>query len=79
MSKSCYTGHMTKPVARSAPAPLPIEADERDRDEVDAFISRNREALNESIRLSRQEAVEKRGGARTIEDIIADGRRRHRL
>ncbi|MEO6341233.1 MAG: hypothetical protein ABIO39_14420 [Caulobacteraceae bacterium] len=79
MSKSCYTDPMTKPAARPAPATLPIEADERDRDQVDAFIARNREALNESIALSRREAAEGQTSPRTIEDLIADGRRRHRL
>jgi hypothetical protein len=73
----------SKPKAKSkAPrktgAPLPIEADERHQDEVDAFVSRNRDALNESIRRSRQEIGEGVYSKRTIDELIADGRRRNR-
>ncbi len=68
--------HAMKPVMNK-PAPLPIEADERDRDQVDAFVARNREALNRSIRVARREAEEGQLSERTIDDIVADGRKRH--
>ncbi len=56
---------------------LPVEADERYQGEVDAFIERNRDALNESIERSREEFKKGVVSTRTIGDIIADGRRRH--
>ena len=55
----------------------PVEADERHKDDVDAFIARNREALNASIRRSRAEVGKALQASRTIDEIIAVGRRRH--
>jgi hypothetical protein len=54
-----------------------VEADERHRDEVDAFISRNRVELNASIRRSRAELAKGVQSDRTVADIAADGRKRH--
>jgi len=56
---------------------LPIEDDERHGDDVDAFIDRNREALNESIRRSRAEVAEGKASTKNIDAIIAEGRARH--
>ena len=44
--------------------------------EVDAFIARNRDALNASIRKSRAEAAQGIFARRSITQIIADGRKR---
>ena len=52
--------------------PLPIEDDERHSGEVDDFIGRNREALNDSLRLSREQGVSEA----SVADVIAAGRRR---
>lgn len=61
-------------VARGA---LPeVEADERHQADVDGFISRNRDALNASIRRSRAEMAQDIHSSRTIGDIVADGRKR---
>jgi predicted RNase H-like nuclease (RuvC/YqgF family) len=57
---------------------LPIEDDERHSGHVDDYVSRNREALNASIRRSRQEVAEGKVSSKSIETIIAEGRRRHR-
>jgi hypothetical protein len=56
---------------------LPIEDDERHRDEVDAFIVRNRDALNKSLRKSRREVAEGKVSRKNIETIVAEGRARH--
>jgi hypothetical protein len=67
-----------KPVPN--PAAMPgVEADERHQGDVDAFIARNREALNASIRRSRTEVGKGIQSSRTIEEIIADGRKRHSI
>ena len=59
--------------------PLPaVEDDERYRDEVDAFVARNRDALNASIHRGRKEVAEGNLPTDTIEDIIAEGRKRFR-
>jgi predicted RNase H-like nuclease (RuvC/YqgF family) len=60
-----------------AGAPLSVEDDERHSDQVDDYISRNRDALNESIRKSRKELAEGKVSKKSISDIIAEGRRRH--
>ena len=65
-----------KPVPPRAAMPA-VEADERHQGDVDAFISRNREELNASIRRSRDEVGKAVQSTRTIDDIIADGRKRH--
>ena len=66
----------TRPVPNPAAMPA-VEADERHKDDVDAFIARNREALNASIRCSRAEVGKGVQSSRTIDEIIADGRKRH--
>ncbi len=66
----------TKPIPTGATVPA-VEADERRQGDVDAFIVRNREMLNASIRRSRREVEKGVQSVRTIDDIIADGRGRH--
>jgi predicted RNase H-like nuclease (RuvC/YqgF family) len=56
---------------------LPVEDDERHSVHVDDYVSRNRDALNASIRRSRQEAAEGKVSSKSIDAIIAEGRRRH--
>ena len=68
----------TKPVPSPAATPA-VEADERHQGDVDAFIARNREALNASIRRSRAEVGKGIQSSRTIDEIIADGRKRHSI
>jgi hypothetical protein len=58
-------------------ASLAIESDELHQPEIDAFIARNREVLAESIRRSLDELERGVVSQRTIQDIIADGMRRH--
>jgi hypothetical protein len=58
-------------------ASLAIESDELHQPEIDAFIARNRDVLNESIRQSLDELERGVVSQRTIQDIIADGMRRH--
>ncbi len=58
-------------------ASLAIESDELHQPEIDAFIARNRDVLNESIRQSLDELGRGIVSERTIQDIIADGMRRH--
>lgn len=66
-----------KPKLAASSKPLPaIEDDERHRDEVDGFLSRNRDALNASIRRSRKELAEGKTSTKTIDDIIAEGRKK---
>lgn len=66
-----------KPKMGESSRPLPaVEDDERYRDEVDAFVARNRDALNASIRRGRKEVAEGKMSSRTIEDIIAEGRKK---
>ena len=57
---------------------MPIEADERHEDQVDGFIARNRDALNESIRQSRKELIKGVHSPRTVDQIVAEGRSRHK-
>ena len=54
-----------------------IEPDELSRDQVDAFIARNREALNDSFNESVAELDQGIFSNRTITDVIADGHKRH--
>ena len=56
---------------------LEIGADERHQEDVGRAIDRNRDALNVSIRRSRDEIERGVWASRTIGDIIADGRNRH--
>ena len=54
-----------------------IEADELHQADVDSFIARNRDALNESIEISREEVARGIYSKRTIDDIAAAGIKRH--
>jgi hypothetical protein len=54
-----------------------VEADERHQSDLDVFITANHEELNASIRRSREEVGNGIQSTRTIDDIIADGRKRH--
>ena len=67
----------TKP-NRAAFAMPAIEADELHQPEIDAIITRNRDVLNESLQRSYEEAGRGEFDTRTIEQIIADGKQRHR-
>ena len=44
--------------------------------QIDAFVARNRDALNESIAQSRAEVAQGIYSKRTVAEIIADGRKR---
>lgn len=69
-----------KTSAKSMPsrAAMPaVKADERHQADVDTFVVRNREALNTSIRRSRDEVENGVRSTRGVADIIADGRKRH--
>lgn len=69
---------MTKPPTRPTRPTVPaVEADELCQAEVDAFVLRSRDELNASIRRSREEVESGVQAARTIDDIIADGVKRH--
>ena len=54
-----------------------IEVDELYTDQVDAFVARNRDALNESFNESIAELDAGVFSPRTIADVISDGHRRH--
>lgn len=69
-----YTGDMSIKAIKSDPAPSSVEGDQQ----IDRFIARNREALNEALRRSRAEVSSGMISKRTVEQIIADGRRRAR-
>jgi hypothetical protein len=58
-------------------ASVAIESDELHQPAIDAFIARNRGVLNESIRRSLNELERGIVSELTIQDIIADGMRRH--
>ena len=62
---------------RASKPDISIEDDERYRDHVDGYISRNRDVLNASIRKSRKEIAEGRVSSKSIGEIISEGRRRH--
>ena len=62
---------------RAARPILPIEDDERHLEQVDDYVSRNRDALNASIQRSRKEITEGKVSSKSIDTIIAEGRRRH--
>ncbi len=59
-------------------ASLAIESDELHQPEIDAFIARNRDVLNESIRQSLDELERGIVSERTIQDIIAARKDRNR-
>ena len=67
----------TKAIPMRAAVPA-LEADERHQADVDAFIERSRGELNASIRRSREEVEKGVQSARTIGEIITDGRKRHK-
>jgi hypothetical protein len=63
---------------RRSPTPaLAVEDDERHAEHVAGYVARNKDALNASIRRARKEAAEGIVSEKTIETIIAEGRRRH--
>jgi hypothetical protein len=68
-----------KGAIRAAHAPIPIEDDERYRDQVDDYVTRNRDALNASIKKSRAEIASGKASTKTVSKIIAEARRRHNL
>jgi dsDNA-binding SOS-regulon protein len=66
-----------KPKLGTTAKPLPaVEDDERHRDEVDVFLSRNRDSLNASIKHSRGELAKGNISKKSIDDIIAEGRKK---
>lgn len=67
---------VAKPSPPRPPVPA-VEADERYHAEVETFIARNRDDLDGSIRRSREELGRGVQAGRTIDEIIADGRKRH--
>jgi hypothetical protein len=58
-------------------SPLPSQDDEHHA-KLAEYVSRNRDALNESIAYSRQEIANGKISSKSIDQIIAEGRRRHR-
>jgi hypothetical protein len=56
---------------------LAVEDDERHSDQTDEFIRRNRDALNESIERSRKEVSAGKVSRKSIDDIVAEGRRKY--
>lgn len=61
------------------PVTLPaIEADELHQPEIDAFIARNRDVLNESLNRSYEEVARGEYAIRTVEQIIEEGTERFR-
>jgi hypothetical protein len=78
--RACYTVHIATKADKQETDPiaeLAIESDELHQPEIDAFIARNRDALNESVSQSLDELARGVKSDRTIQDIIADGLRRH--
>ena len=55
---------------------IAVEADERDRDQVDAFLARNRDVLNAELRKSRAELSSDQHSQRSVSEIIAERRAR---
>jgi hypothetical protein len=55
---------------------IAVEDDERHADDVGAYIARNRDALNESIKRSRAETASGKISGKSIDDIVAEGRAR---
>jgi len=79
-TKTNKAKNSTAAVRRSPSPPKPqlaIEDDERHRENVDNYISRNRDALNSSIRKSRREVAEGKVSSKSVDSIIAEGRQRH--
>lgn len=66
-----------KPTAAKSSAPdVAIEDDERHSGNVDAYIARNRTALNASIKKSRAEIAKGKASMKSIDDIVTEGRAR---
>jgi hypothetical protein len=67
-----------KPIAkRSSGNPdVAIEDDERHSDEVGGYITRNRDVLNASIKLSRAEIAKGKTSVKSIDNIVKEGRAR---
>ena len=66
----------TKTIKGDAVLPLSIEDDERHVPDVEDFIARNRDTLNASIRQSRADVAAGRISTKSVDDIIAEGRKR---
>ncbi|MBI3676855.1 MAG: hypothetical protein HY243_09600 [Proteobacteria bacterium] len=71
------TAKTVKQKSRKNLPAVPIEDDKRHRDQTDTYITRNRDALNDSIRRSREEIAQGKSSSKTIDDIVTAGRRRH--
>ena len=56
---------------------LPIETDERDRPLVDAFIARNRAALDAALKEANRQVEAGESIDCSIDEIIAEGRKRN--
>ena len=69
---------MEKARAKPAPDAVFIEDDERYIDEVGNYIHRNRDALNASIKRSREEIARGKYSKKSVSGIIAEGKSRHR-
>jgi uncharacterized protein (DUF433 family) len=54
-----------------------LEDQERYRQRVDEYITRHRDMLNESIRKGREELAAGNLSVRSMDEVIADGRRRN--
>jgi len=76
-TKSLKAKTGTRTAAQDRPPTLPVEDEGRHTHEVEDFVSRNRDALNESITRSRKEVAEGKCSQKTIDDIIGEGRKRH--
>lgn len=63
----------TKPV----PTDEELFGPELSEAEIEAWIDRNREALKASMDIARQDLAEGRYDTRTMDEIIAEGTRRH--
>ena len=67
----------SKPPKVKSSSTIAVEDDERHSDLVDDYIMRNRDALNESIRKGRKELAAGKVSTKSIDEIIAEGRRRN--
>ena len=69
---------MEKARAKSASDAVSIEDDERHIDDVTDYIRRNRDALNASIKRSRDEIANGKHSKKNVSEIISEGKARHR-
>ena len=67
----------SKPLKTKVGSQIAVEDDERHCDLVDDFVARNRDALNASIRKGRKELAAGKVSTKSIDEIIAEGRRRN--